>query len=64
MLLELKAFAAKAPIGSMSSSPDDPIEEGGVRLTVPTLVFYETLEKKYPKYPDVEAIPASPEEMV
>jgi hypothetical protein len=65
MLLELKAFSAKAPLGSMATSPEDPVEEGGgIHLTVPTLVFYETLEKKYPKYPDVETIPASPEEMV
>lgn len=64
VLLELKAFSSKAVGGSGISNVDEPIEEGGIQLTVPTLVFYETLEQKYPKYPDIDSIRISPEEMV
>lgn len=63
MLLELKAFSSKA-VNSGMSKLDEPLEEGGIQLTLPTLVFYETLEQKYPKYPEIESIRISPEEMV
>ena len=64
VLLELKAFSSKASSPGSNSPRREPIEDGGVQLSVPTLVFHETLEKKYPKYPDIESIQITVEEMV
>jgi hypothetical protein len=67
VLLELKAFSSKAShnqTGGSNSPRREPIEDGGVQLSMPTLVFYETLEKKYPKYPDIDSIHVATEEMV
>jgi hypothetical protein len=64
VLLELKAFSSKASTLGTNSPRRELIEDGGVQLSVPTLVFYETLEKKYPKYPDIDSIHVTAEEMV
>lgn len=66
VLLELRSFSSKALPNDSSSydENDQVIEEGGVKLLSPSLVFYETLEKKYPKYPDIEHIVLTAEEMV
>lgn len=66
VLLELRSFSSKASPNDSSSfdENDQVIEEGGIKLSSPALVFYETLEKKYPKYPDIDNIALTSEEMV
>jgi hypothetical protein len=70
-LLELKTFSAKISLNDiqlkrMSYSEDVGVnvEEGGQKLSSAALVFYETLEKKYPKYPSINDIQLANEEMV
>jgi len=65
VLLELRSFSSKASPNDSSSfdENDQVIEEGGIKLSSPALVFYETLEKKYPKYPDIDNIALTSEEM-
>mmetsp|Transcript_12874 Transcript_12874/g.13318 ORF Transcript_12874/g.13318 Transcript_12874/m.13318 type:complete len:934 (-) Transcript_12874:30-2831(-) len=69
-LMELKTFSAKISLNDMqlrrTSYSEDvgvTVEEGGQKLSSAALVFYETLEKKYPKYPSINDIQLSSEEM-
>jgi hypothetical protein len=73
-LLELKTFSVKVSMANDSSSQmkrvsysEDvafTLEEGGQKLSSAALVFYETLEKKYPKYPSIGDIHLTNEELV
>jgi hypothetical protein len=70
-LLELKTFSAKISLNdiqlkrmSYSEEVGVSVEEGGQKLSSAALVFYETLEKKYPKYPSINEIQLTNEEMV
>lgn len=68
VLLELKSFSHKMSPNELRHSHSAPqseeIEEGGVQLSSTALVFYETLEKKYPKYPSISELKLSPNDMV
>lgn len=69
-LMELKTFSAKISMNDMlirrttySEDVGINIEDGGQKLSSAALVFYETLEKKYPKYPSINDIQVTNEEM-
>jgi hypothetical protein len=74
VLLELKAFSSKVSAGDSLKRPtfteerDGPSDvgatPGGSRLTSAALVFYETLESRYPKYPSIDDVILSSDEMV
>lgn len=55
-LLKLKAYSTPANV------PKNP--DGGIVLAQAATVFYDTLEKCYPNYPDVKAVKLSDKELV
>jgi len=64
VLLELRAFSATMNSKETAQSfTEHDHEDDGVRLTPAAVVFYETLEKKYPKYPNIDDITLAPSEM-
>lgn len=56
-LLKLKAYSTPAPEAGKTS-------DGGIVLAQAATVFFDTLERSYPNYPDVKAIKLSEREMV
>jgi hypothetical protein len=68
VLLELKSFSHKMSVNELQHSHTAPDtadeEEGGTQLSTAAVVFYDTLEKKYPKYPVVGDLKLTPEDMV
>ena len=67
VLLELKAFSHKMSPNEVLHSHSKPLEdeeEGGIQLSTAAAVFYETLEKKYPKYPKISDITLAPGDKV
>lgn len=68
VLLELKSFSHKMSPNELqhSQAPPDMAdeEEGGTQLSTAAVVFYDTLEKKYPKFPTIGDLTLSAEEMV
>jgi hypothetical protein len=55
-LLKLKAYSTP------TAAPKNP--DGGINLVQAATVFYDTLEKHYPNYPDVRSVKLLDKEMV
>jgi len=61
MLLKLKAFSA--PAMQPDSSDGSPLGEGAVQLIPAATVFYDTLERSYPNFPEIDEIKVTKSEM-
>jgi len=59
-LLKLKAYSTPAP----DNVKYNPAEGGSLKLDQAATVFYDTLERVYPNFPDVKAVRLSEKETV
>lgn len=59
-LLKLKAYSTPAS----DNAKYNPVEGGSLKLDQAATVFYDTLERVYPNFPDAKSVRLSDKEMV